>query len=189
MPIVAWVCIGVVVIIVIWFIAVYNALVRLRALYEEAFSGMDIYMKKRHDLIPNLVETVKGYAAHESKTLESVIAARNRAVGAGSAGSAEDRIKCESELSSAISRLLVVVEQYPQLKADSQFLNLSNQLSAIENDISQARKYYNGAVRKFNTKIALFPASIVASICRFMKQPYFELDDVSDREAVQVSFS
>ncbi len=189
MPLAAWIIIGAIVLIVLWFIAIYNSLVKLRALYEEAFSGMDIYMKKRYDLIPNLVETVKGYASHESKTLESVIAARNQAVNAGNSGSIENRIQSETELSNAISRLMVVVEQYPQLKADSQFLNLQQQLSAIENDISQARKYYNGAVRQFNTKIGLFPASIVASIGRFTKQPYFELEDASERKAPQVSFS
>lgn len=189
MPWFVWLIIGVIVLIVLWFISVYNSLVKLRALYEEAFSGMDIYMKKRYDLIPNLVETVKGYAAHESGTLEAVINARNKAVNASGSGSVEDRIASEGELSNAISRLMVVVEQYPQLKADSQFLNLSQQLSSIENDIAQARKYYNGAVRQFNTKIAMFPASIVASMGSFTKQPYFELDDASERQAPKVSFT
>lgn len=185
---IVWVVIGVVVLIILWFISVYNSLVRLRALYEEAFSGMDIYMKKRYDLVPNLVETVKGYAAHESGTLEAVINARNRAVNISGTGSVEDRIKSEGELSDAISRLMVVVEQYPQLKADSQFLNLSQQLSAIEDDIAQARKYYNGAVRQFNTKIAIFPASIVASMGSFTKQPYFEMEDTSERQTPKVQF-
>jgi len=189
MPLAAWIAIGAVVLIALWYISTHNSLVKLRVLYEEAFSGMDIFMKKRYDLIPNLVETVKGYAAHESSTLEAVISARNQAANAGNSGSVEDRLQSENELSSAISRLMVVVEQYPQLRADSQFLNLSQQLSSIETDISQARKYYNGAVRQFNTKIGLFPASIVASLGRFAKQPFFELDSVSERSAPQVSFS
>jgi LemA protein len=188
MPVFAWIIIGIICVIVIWFIAKYNGFVKLRALVEEAFSGMDIFMKKRHDLIPNLVETVKGYMAHEAQTLESVIAARNRAAGGGGDGSIENRIKSESELESAISRMMLVVERYPELKADSQFLNLSQQLSSVETDISQARKYYNGAVRQVNTKIALFPASIVASAGHFTKQPYFELDDASERAVPQVSF-
>ena len=188
MPIAAWICIGVACVIIIWFIATYNSLVKLRALFEEAFSGMDIFMKKRYDLIPNLVETVKGYMAHEAQTLEAVVSARNRAV-SGAAGPVESRLESERELTGAVSRLLVVAEQYPQLKADSQFLNLSQQLGSVETDISQARKYYNGAIRKLNTKIGLFPASIVASIGRFTKQPYFELDDASERAAPKVGFN
>jgi LemA protein len=188
MPIIAWVFIGVVCLLIIWYVATYNALVKLRNLVEEAFSGMDIFMKKRHDLIPNLIETVKGYAAHEAQTLESVVAARNLAISAGGNGSIESRIKSENELGGALSRLLVLAEQYPQLKADSQFLNMSQQLSSIETDISQARKYYNGAVRQFNTKTALFPASIVASIGHFEKQPYFELEDAGERAVPQVNF-
>lgn len=187
MPVYVWICIGVVVVIVIWFIAMYNSLVKLRALCEEAFSGMDIFMKKRCDLIPNLVETVKGYAAHESQTLEAVIAARSNAV--GGAASVESRIKSEGELGEAISRLMVVVERYPELKADSQFTNLSQQLAAVETDISQARKYYNGAVRQLNTKIAVFPVSIVAGVGRFVKQPYFELGDEGDRAVPKVGFN
>lgn len=209
MPIYAWIIIGVVVLIVIWFIATYNSLVKRRALVDEAFSGMDVYMKKRHDLIPNLIETVKGYMAHEAQTLEAVVNARNLAANAGSggggsgstgaagtgagagagAGSIDARIASESGLSSALSRMMVVVEQYPQLKADGQFINLSQQLSSIETDISQARKYYNGAVRLYNTKIALFPASIVAAMGRFEKQRYFELDSAIERNTPQVGFT
>jgi len=188
MPLVVWILLGVIIVIVIWFIASYNSLVKLRVLYEEAFSGMDVFIKKRYDLIPSLVETVKGYAAHESKTLDSVVSARSRAISAGNADSIESRNACESELTGALSRLMVVVEQYPALKADSQFLNLSQQLSSIETDISQARKYYNGTVRMYNIKLAIFPVSIVASIGRFIKQPFFELENASERDTPQVSF-
>ena len=138
MPLVFWIFLGIIIIIIVWFIASYNSLVKLRVLYEEAFSGMDVFMKKRYDLIPNLVETVKGYAAHESQTLDSVVAARSRAIGAGSADSIENRTARESELTGALSRLMAIVEQYPALKADSQFLKLSQQLSSIDTDISQA---------------------------------------------------
>jgi len=189
MPLAVWICVGIVCVTVMWMITSYNSLVKLRALFEEAFSGMDIFMKKRCDLIPNLIETVKGYMAHESQTLEAVVAARNRAAGNTSPGSLDDRIRAEKELGDAISRLMVVVERYPDLKADSQFSNLSQQLSSVETDISQSRKYYNGAVRQFNTKIALFPVSIIASIGRFAKQPYFELDDASERAVPKVSFN
>ena len=189
MQIFAFILAGVVCLIAIWFIALYNALVKLRALHEEALSSMDIFLKKRHDLIPNLVETVKGYAGHESQTFESVVAARNRAMGNENESSVMARIQSEGALDNAIARMMLVVEQYPQLKADSQFLNLSQQLSSIETDISQSRKYYNGSVRQFNTKIALFPASIVASIGHFAKQPYFELDDAGERSVTSVSFN
>ena len=188
MQILIWVIVGAIVLIVLWFISAFNSLVKLRALYEEAFSGMDIFLKKRYDLIPNLVETVKGYASHESSTLEAVINARNRAASGTNRASVEDRLENEALLSGAVTRLLAVAEQYPQLKADSQFLNLSAQLANLEGDIAQSRKYYNGAAREYNTKIALFPTSIVASIGKFTKQPYFELEDASERSSPEVSF-
>ena len=180
---------AVVLIILIWFVISYNTLVKQRVLYKEAFSGMDVFMKKRYDLIPNLVEIVKGYATHETQTIESAISARNRAADSGQNDSIDKRIKCESELSGSVLRLMAVAEQYPELKADAQFLNLSQQLSAIETDISQARKYYNGAIRQYNTKIALFPVNIVASIGRFSEQPFFELSDTNERAVSQVKFN
>ena len=181
--------VGVALIIAVWLIAVYNSIVKLRVLSEEAFSGMDIFMKMRNDLIPNLVETLKGYMAHESQTLESVITARSRAISTSSADSIETRVDCERELGGAVSRMMMVAEQYPELKADSQFLNLSQQLTSVETDIAQARKYYNGAVRMYNTRIALFPVTIVAGMGRFIKLPYFELDDVGERDVPLVSLT
>jgi LemA protein len=184
-----WIILGIVVVVGIWVIGIYNKLVRLRSQYEEAFSGMDVYMKKRYDLIPNLVETVKGYAAHEKDTLQAVVEARNQAVNQSGNASVEDRLQSEADLTDAISRLMVVVEQYPQLKADTQFLNLQGELSTVETDIAQSRKYYNGTVRQFNAQIAFFPASLVAAIGKFVKQPYFELENpAAERQAPSVKF-
>lgn len=177
----------IVVIIAIWAISSYNTLVKLKAMVEEAFSGMDVFLKKRYDLIPNLVETVKGYAAHESETLENVIAARNKAI--SPTASVDERVENEKELSGALNRLLAIVEQYPNLKADSQFLNLQGQLSSIENDIAQSRKYYNGAARSYNVKTEVFPSNIIANMSGFKKVTYFEVDSEAERQNVRVDFS
>lgn len=175
-------------ILIIWFIASRNGLVAADTDVEEAFSGMDIYMKKRYDLIPNLVNTVKGYAAHESETLEKVIAARNSAYGADRSDKA-NVAKAEGDLSGALTHLFAIAEQYPQLKADTQFLDLQRQLQSIETDIAQARKYYSGSVKKYNQKVRMFPSSVVASICGFKKAPYFEVKNESERDSVTVDFS
>lgn len=174
--------------ILVWFIATRNKLVVADTNVEEAFSGMDIYMKKRYDLIPNLVATVKGYAEHESQTLESVIAARNAAYGADRSDK-EALAKAESALSGALSRLMVVSEQYPQLQADAQFLNLQAQLQKIEADIAQARKYYSGSVKLYNQKVRMFPSSIVAGMSGFKTAPYFEIAEETERNAPTVDFS
>lgn len=179
---------AVVLIILIWYIATRNKLVAADTTVEEAFSGMDIFMKKRYDLIPNIVAAVKGYAAHESETLEKVIAARNMAYNANR-DDKESVAKAESELSSAISRLLVVAEQYPNLKADSQFLDLQAQLKSIEGEIAQSRKYYSGAVKQFNRLVRMFPSSIVASMAKFGVKPYFEISSDAERTAPTVDFS
>lgn len=182
------IAVAVVLILLIWFVATRNKLVVADTNVEEAFSGMDIYMKKRYDLIPNLVEAVKGYAAHESETLENVIAARNAAYGANRADK-EGVAKAESELTSAISRLLVVAEQYPNLKADAQFLDLQKQLQSIETDIAQSRKYYSGSVKQYNQLVRMFPSSLVASLSGFKTAAYFEIADDSERNAPKVDFS
>lgn len=180
--------IAVVVLLLIWFIKTMNSLTKANLTVEEAFSGMDIYLKKRYDLIPNIVNTVKGYAAHESETLEKVISARNAAYSADR-NNTEVFAKAESEFSAAISRLMVVAEQYPNLKADSQFLNLQNQLSSIEKDIAQSRKYYSGAVKLYNQLVQMFPSNIVAAICGRKSAKFFELEDSAQRENVTVDFS
>ncbi len=181
---------GVVVLIAVigWWISTNNALVTLKNKVEEAWATIDVYLKKRFDLIPNLVETVKGYASHESQTLEKVIAARNIA---GKAVAGAERIAAENELTSSLRTFLnVVSENYPELKANTNFLDLQNQLKQIEGELEGARRYYNGNVKAFNTKIELFPSSIVAKRMGddYKKRPYFELDSPAERQNVKVSF-
>ena len=175
----------VIVVLLLVFIGMYNGLVKLRNAVEEAFSTMDVYMKKRFDLIPNLVETVKGYAAHEKETLENVVQARNMAQ---AASTAEDRIMWEEQLTGALKSLFAVVEGYPQLQASEGFMALQRQLSAIEEDIANARKYYNGTVRMYNTKTEVFPSVLVASMFRFGRKPLYEIADALERENVNVRF-
>ena len=175
----------VIVVLVLATIGMYNALVKLRNAVEEAFSTMDIYMKKRFDLIPNLVETVKGYAAHEKETLENVIQARNFAQ---SAGTPEEIIQWDSQLTGALKSLFAVAENYPQLRANENFMNLQYQLQRVEEDIAQSHKYYNGTVRMYNTKTEVFPSVVVASMFRFARKPLYEIADTAERENVQVRF-
>jgi len=175
----------IIVILVLVTIGMYNGLVRLRNAVEEAFSTMDVYMKKRYDLIPNLVETVKGYASHEKDTLERVIQARNFAQ---SASSPEDRMQGENQLTGALKSLFAISEGYPQLRANENFLNLQSQLQGVEQDIANSRKYYNGTVRMYNTKTEVFPNSIVASMFRFERKPLYEIADAAQRENVKVEF-
>ncbi len=185
----------IVVIIVIWYIATHNSLIALKNDVEESFSAMDVHMKKRYDLIPNLVETCKGYAKHESETFTRVTAARNAAMAARSGGgssapaSGVDRISAERELTSSLRTLLnFVQEQYPQLKADSQFNNLSRQLAQIEEEIARSRKYYNAKIKIFNNKIEQFPSSIVANKMKLERRPFFEIEDAAERVAPKVKF-
>lgn len=175
---------AVVLIIVVWYISTYNKLVGFKIRVEEAFSTIDVFLKKRYDLVPNLVETVKGYASHESETLEAVVRAR---ANAHSSSSIEDKIQNEGELTKALGRLMVLTENYPDLKADSQFLNLQNQLQSLESEISQSRKYYNGVVKSFNTIIMSFPSMLVANLSKFEKAKFFMVDE-EERENVKVSF-
>ncbi|MFA7204955.1 MAG: LemA family protein [Saccharofermentanales bacterium] len=174
------------VIIVLWYIATYNKFVGLKVRIEEAFSTIDVYLKKRYDLVPNLVETVKGYASHEVETFEAVVNARSRA---HDSSNVEDKIRNEGELTKALGRLMVLAESYPELKADSQFLNLQTQLRDLEDEISQSRKYYNGVVKSFNTMIISFPSMIVANLAKFTKAEFFLIDREEQRENVKVSFN
>ena len=174
----------IVVLIALWLVGVYNSLIKLRNKVRNQFSQIDIQLKKRFDLIPNLVETVKGYAKHEKETFESVIAARN---GYANAKTDDEKIESAGELTKCVSRLLAVAENYPELKADSQFLNLQNQLKDIEDKISYARQFYNDAVMVYNNKIQVIPSNIVAAICGFKQEKLFEADEQS-RENVKVEF-
>jgi LemA protein len=183
-----WIVLGIVVIIIIFFIATYNGLVRLRNQRENAWAQIDVQLKRRYDLIPNLVETVKGYMSHERETLEAVTNARNIAQAAPS-GDIGARSKAEGELSSALSRLLAVVENYPDLKANQNFLALQEELTSTENKISFSRQYYNDAVLKLNNKIQMFPSNVVASMTNFKIGEFFEITVAEEREAPKVSFS
>lgn len=171
----------------LWGVGIYNKLVGLRQHLKDAWSGVDVELKRRYDLIPNLVETVKGYAKHESDTLESVIAARNTAV--ASTGSPAQQAKDENQLIGAMRQLSVVVERYPELKADSQFINLQGELAETENRIASCRRLYNGNVREMNNAVQTFPSNIVAGMFSFKSAEYFEIEDAAVREAPKVSFS
>ncbi len=188
MTITVWVIVGIIVILLIIFVATYNGLVRLRNQTKNAWAQIDVQLKRRHDLIPNLVETVKGYMKFERETLEAVTKARNVAVQASSAGAAE-RGKVEGELSGALARLLMVVERYPDLKANQNFLALQEELTSTENKISFSRQYYNDSILKYNNQTQMFPSNIIASMTGFKSGEFFEVTVAEEREAPKVSFS
>ncbi|MDI3535761.1 MAG: LemA protein [Eubacteriaceae bacterium] len=177
---------GLIIVFLLWLVSTRNSFVKIKNQVEEAFSTMDVYLKKRYDLIPNLVETVKGYASHESETFQKVTAARTAAM---NAGSIDEKIANENALSGTLKSLFAVAEAYPQLQANTNFLDLQNQLKMIEDDIANARKYYNANVREMNTKVEMFPSNIVAGMFNFKKQPFFEVGNEAERENVQVKFN
>ncbi len=179
-----YIIIAIVVIIAIFALTTYNSLVRLNNKVKEAFSTMDVYLKKRWDLIPNIVETVKGYAAHEKETLASVINLRN---GAYDSMSDEEKIKANKELSKGVVKIMALAEAYPELKANENFKDLSQQLTRVEEDIANSRKYYNGVVRTFNDKVLVFPNNIFAGLFGFKEREMFEVD-AAERENVKVEF-
>jgi LemA protein len=168
-------------------IFVYNDLVSKRQLKEEGWSGIDVQLKRRTDLIPNLLETVKGYMGHERQTLEAVTAAR-AAAQAGSSAGPEERARLEGVLSGALGRLLAVAEDYPDLKANTTFLEFQEALQTVEDEIQMARRYYNGSVRNLNTAVESFPSNVVANAFRFGKAEYFDLDSEADRAVPAVKF-
>ena len=172
--------------LVLWGIGVYNSLTRSRIAAQGSFSGIDVELKRRHDLVPNLVNTVKGYAAHEKQTFESVISARAAAVRPGM--NMDERLKAEQGLGGALGRLMAVAEAYPDLKASQNFLQLQGELSQIENRIAGARGGYNGAAQTFNSTARQFPALFIARMCGFQDMPFFEVDDPAQRNAPQVQF-
>ncbi len=174
----------IVVLILIWLASTYNGLIRKRNTCEEAFSTMDVYLKKRFDLIPNLVSTVKGYAKHESETLEKVIAARN----SGATQTVEERMQDENQITGALRQIFALSENYPDLKANQNFLDLQGQLKSIEADIANSRKYYNGAVKEFNNACEQVPSNIVANMFHFERKPMFEVKEEAERENVKVEF-
>ena len=181
-PIWAIVIIAIVVILLIWFISVYNSLVISRNKVRNQFSQIDVQLKKRYDLIPNLIETVKGYAKHETETLDAIVKARNSYA---DAKTDSEKIKNASELSKGIGRLLAIAESYPELKANENFLALQKDLKEVEEKISYARQFYNDAVMTYNNKTEVFPSSIAASIGGFKKEVFFEATE-KERENVKV---
>ncbi len=183
-----WIALGVVVVLVVAFIGIYNSLVGLRNQVKNAWAQIDVQLKRRYDLIPNLVETVKGYAKHERATFEAVTQARNMAQAAGKAGAAE-RGKLEGELSSALTRLMAVAEAYPELKANQNFLSLQEELTSTENKISFSRQFYNDSVLRYNNKTQMFPSNIVAGMAGFKHGEFFEVTIAEERAAPKVSFS
>lgn len=180
----AYIAIGILVLLVIYVLAVYNSLVKLNNSVTEAFATMDVYLKKRWDLIPNLVETVKGYAKHEENTLEKVVQLRNSVY---DNNSEEGKLKANQELAKGIANIMMLAESYPDLKANQNFLDLSSQLAKIEEDIANARKYYNAVVRDFNNKVQMFPGNIIASMFGYKTKAMFETVE-TERNNVEVKF-
>lgn len=176
---------AIIAIAVLYGVFVYNKLVRFRTLVEEAWSGINVQLKKRHDLIPNLMETVKGYATHERETFESVTRARTSAIQAQDVKTQE---AAENQLSGALMRLMAISERYPELKANQNFMQLQEQLGTIENDIEKSRRYYNGAVRQKNIAIDTFPSNMVANMFNFEKSVFFELENEAEKAVPQIKF-
>ena len=176
---------GLIVLVIFFVIGVYNALVRLRNQVDNSWSQIDVQLKRRHDLIPNLVETAKGYMTHERGTFEAITKARSQAMGAGNVA---DAAKAEGALGEALSKFMLVVENYPDLKANQNFLALQEELTSTENKISFSRQSYNDQVLGFNNKIQMFPSNIVAGMFAFTKRDFFEIEDAAQREVPEVSF-
>ena len=177
--------VGVIVVVAVFVIGMYNSLVRLRNQVDNAWSQIDVQLKRRHDLIPNLMETAKGYMKHERETFEAITEARSRAMGAGSVSEAS---KAEGGLSGALSNFMLVVENYPDLKANQNFLSLQEELSSTENKIAFSRQAYNDGVMVFNNKTQMFPSSVIAGMFNFSKRDFFEIENAAEREVPKVSF-
>lgn len=182
---ITFILIAVIAIFVIWIIAAYNGFVKLVNRTKEAWADIDVQLKRRYDLIPNLVETVKGYATHEREAFENVTKARAQALGAQSV---HDKEVADNMVTSALKSIFAIAEAYPQLRAVESFTKLQDELSDTENKIQAARRFYNGNVRDLNTKIEMFPANIIAKIFKFQKQEFFELEQEEAKEPVKVSF-
>jgi len=180
--------IGVIIILAIAVIGMYNALIKLKNRVDEAWSDIDVQLKRRYDLIPNLVETVKGYAAHEKETLEKVVQARNQAMAAQFGGDAKKQVEAENALSSTLKSIFALSENYPDLKANTNFIELQRELSDTENKIQAARRFYNGNVRDFNTKLEVFPTNIMAGMLGFKSREYFEIENKEEKENLKVKF-
>jgi LemA protein len=180
-----WIVIGILVVIVVYAIMIFNRLTRLRNLVREGWSGIDVQLKRRTDLVPNLVETVKAYAAHERSLFEEVAARRASSI---AADNVQGQAAAEQALHGALGRLFAVAEAYPELKANKNFLDLQQQLAGIEDQLQMARRYYNGTVRNLNTSIQSFPENVIANALGFHAEPFFELEDRTEAKAPGVAF-
>lgn len=183
--IILFVLLGIAVMVALWFFSTYNSLIALKVRVENAWSQIDVQLKRRHDLIPNLVEAVKGYMSYEKDTLERVIKARNQAV---DASSIKDKAQAENFLSSTLKSLFAVAERYPDLKANQNVMQLQEELTSTENKISFARQYYNDETGRFNTSIQVVPGNIVAGVCGFKGMEFFQIEDQVEKQAPQVKF-
>ncbi len=188
MSTISWVILGIVLFLVLAFISLYNGLIRLKNRVAEAWSDIDVQLKRRYDLIPNLVETVKAYAQHERETLENVIKARNEAMSMQNSSDIAGKLQAENNLSSTLKSIFALSENYPDLKANQNFLELQKELSDTENKIQAARRFYNGNVRDFNTKIQVFPSNIIAKMFGFTNRSFFEIEEAAQKENVKVEF-
>ncbi|RNI33628.1 LemA family protein [Hanamia caeni] len=182
-----WIILAIIVLLIIWIIGMYNSLVKLKIKVDNSWSDIRVYLKKRFDLIPNLVNTVKGYAAHESQTFEKVTAARNAAV-AVPPGDVKGAAEANQALGGALRGLLAIAENYPDLKANQNFLELQSALQSIESDLGNARRYYNATVRDYNTAIQQFPGVIVANMTGFKAREFYELENPQEAQNVEVKF-
>jgi len=181
-----WILLIILVVIAASLVGMYNGLVGLRNRVKNAWAQIDVQLKRRHDLIPNLVETAKGYVKHERETLETITKARARAMDAGTVG---EKSKAETDLSGALGRFMLVVENYPDLKANQNFLALQEELTSTENKIAFARQSYNDAVLFYNNKIQMFPSNLIANFFRFIKEEFFEVEEPSEKAVPKVSFT
>jgi LemA protein len=180
-----WIIVIIIAVIVLWFVAVYNGLIRLRNRVKEAWSDIDVQLKRRYDLIPNLVETVKGYAVHEKEVFENVTKARAQAIGAQTVA---EHNQADNMLTGALKSLFAVAEAYPQLRASENFSKLQDELSDTENKIQAARRFYNSNVLDYNTRIQQVPTNIIAGMFGFSKESFFEVQTEKEKEPVKVSF-
>ncbi len=183
---IGWIVLGVVVLLLLYVVAIYNRLVRLRALVKEAFSGITVQLRRRADLIPNLVETVQGYATHEREVFEEVSKARAASV---NPGSVTETAQADAQMTGLIGRLFAVAEAYPELKANQNFLQLQDQLANIEGELQGARRYYNATVRDLNSTIQSFPPALIARPLGFAEEPFYEDEDPAIQSAPKVSFA
>ncbi len=182
-----WIILGIIAVFIFWIVAMYNGMVRAKIKIDNAWSDISVFLKKRFDLVPNLVNTVKGYAAHESQTLEKVVQARNAAITV-TPGDVAGMAAADQQLGGALRGLLAIAENYPDLKANAQFLELQTALQNIEGDLGNSRRYYNATVRDFNTSIQQFPGVLIANAFSFKAREFFELENQEEAKNVEVKF-